>query len=324
MQKTAKQSGFGISFHKELSRVEKNTRMLGKEVQELRRTLRLWFSEEGGWLFNKSAARSFANFARAELRSGAAFDMGGKYFQPLSDPWVELKKKRGWHQQEGRATDTLLDNITWHRTGWSEFSVGVKQNVRMPDRVDGYPTGKIKEVHVYGMLIEKGRPAGYRTGKQPPRPWFGTTFLKWVHMTMPDLVNETFAVRLRAHLENLMRAGAEGGYESPENAVSVTTREAAMGGFEQESRLAKSLGRKHHTVHTPKRPDATKVRDLTGREKPPAGERSIDEVGTEIVKVFEKGSQNVKETWIKSTDDQKWYEIAAFYARKGIDIGGDY
>jgi len=335
---TGGKTGFGSSFYKDLSRVEKRTRVMGREIEKVNGTLKLWFSRQGGWLFNKVAAVELAGYIRRELSSGSAFGRGGYYFDPLSDFWSNEKKRKGFIADMGRANDFLLNNITHYKTG-NDYAAGIKPSAKAPLIVStskgDHTTGKIRNIARYGTYLERGRPAavGARgaTGKQEPRPWFYSSFSAWLLREFPDLARRTFAKKLAAHVNRLIKEGATGGYSDPENIISDFTKavsthaDSPADAVTEQRKTTKLEGRRSHSEEVPTKPrqfeSSTKKRKISSKK--PYGKEQADEFGNRIVKVLDEGSNMMEETWFYNTDDDKWYEIEEYYKSLGIDFSSD-
>jgi hypothetical protein len=178
--KTQKGSGYGLQFWADFSRIEKGAEMRSRAVKDLNKTLTYWFSKDGGFLFNKSAANNLANYFRESLASQRFFSG----FAPNVPWWTAYKVKYGMSDLQGIATGAALKSLRAIRSGYSEYRVGWSGS-------DTGKTGKEKRIAQYMEYLEFGRPGGNKTGEQPPRPWFSSAFYAWATQELPEFIKST-------------------------------------------------------------------------------------------------------------------------------------
>lgn len=206
MSKVQKTSGHGLEFYADFSRILAGSVMLKKEIQHLNKTFVYWFGKDGGFLFNRTAANNLANYMKQKLLDQSAFD-GLPDIQPW---WRERKRIAGLDSRIGVATGSLVDAIKAVGAGYSEYRVGISRNAR----ADESSIGSTGRIHRYAMWLEKGRPAGAKTGPQPPRPWFWNTFERWANENLPGLIDSTYGKDLSDHFAKTDKAVKELGGKS--------------------------------------------------------------------------------------------------------------
>lgn len=151
-------------------------------IDDLQKTFIHWLGGpgRGTGALTKNLADHFTAFVRARILSQQAF----QGMPALSPMWTEMKTYLGLDPRMGVAKGYLAEAIKPLDTGYGKYRVGISKNEVAPDAA-----GSIKNVAEYAILLEKGWTAITKHGKsrsQPPRPFFGESFLVWSYQNLPN------------------------------------------------------------------------------------------------------------------------------------------
>lgn len=272
-----KRGGTGLSFHEEFARVYKDMEYTSTELKKVEKALIYYCSEQNGFLLNKKAANHLADFLKQRLYSQEAFEYI-KTKAPLSKSWEKQKKWMDLDPRMGIATGAMAEAIRAVRAGYSGFKVGISKNDPAPVHTWGTKKGKVHseiigtytDIYTYAYILEYGS----KSNRQKPRPWFGTSFLKWVNDYAPDLY-EPLANELNQSLVELTKkwqgdAGPIDGSDvysvysgSAPGKVSAMASAAQAFGYDPESGGASGLSVvEPDTAHTEYEPVEEEIDDL--------------------------------------------------------------
>lgn len=317
-----KGTGSGISFYEDSSRLVKGTTASVKAIKGIERALVYWCSAQGGFKFNTGAARDLANYMRQQLLSQEAFD----YFTnpALSDFWVERKHELGLDPRKGVATESMANSIQMVRSGQSGYKVGISKNYVNPDLWRrSSKTGKMTKigtmdtVYDYALLFEKGS----MDGKQPPRPWFGITFLRWTRENLPKYAYRTVFKSLNQEVMNLAEASGSWvpamqpedmwrTYEG-EAPAGITPRTTTVSGRQIGGEAV--IGQEYTQYETPGKEAEVGMEMLPPSREPRGFSELIDVIG-----------DGAEQVWVDSSGryfnaaKKMWEDIQKYYRKRSV------
>jgi len=166
-----------------VGRFQRNLNLSKEYLDDLQKTFIHWFHGSGA--LSKKMADHFTAYVRARILSQQAF----QGMPALSPMWAEMKNKQGFDPRIGIAKGYLAEAIDAINTGYSKYRVGISKNKTAPDAA-----GSIKNIATYAILLEKGWTSVGSSGErrhQPPRPFFGTSFMKWTKDNLPKHIRDS-------------------------------------------------------------------------------------------------------------------------------------
>jgi len=168
------------------------TKMTRVFVSELEDTFIHWLRGRGA--LTKKLANNFTNYVRSSIYSQRAF----QGMTPLSPEWQARKEKLELSPEMGIARGTLASSIRPINTGYRKYRVGIPRTEENAKAV-----GTIKNVSEYAIILEKG------SDTQPPRPFFSTSFLRWIDDKVPYYIRDSIVKDMNPTLMRLYQIAAE-------------------------------------------------------------------------------------------------------------------
>lgn len=161
-------------------------------VDDLQDTFIHWF--EGSGALTKKLADNFTNHVRASIYSQRAF----AGMTPLTPEWMARKEAMGYSPEMGIARGILVKSIRPINTGYRKYRVGIPRTEENAKAV-----GSITNVSEYATILEKG------SDTQPPRPFLGTSFIRWISDKLPDYIQDSIIRDMNPTLMRLYQVASE-------------------------------------------------------------------------------------------------------------------
>ena len=295
-----------------IGRFQHRLDMSKEYLDDLQETFIYWFKGKGA--LSKKIADHFTAYVRARVLSQQAF----QGMPALSPQWAEMKTKQGLDPRIGVAKGYMAEAIKPIDTGYGKYRVGISKNEKAPNSA-----GQIQNVATYAILLEKGHT--YTTPKgeqrtQPPRPFFGTSFMKWTYDNLPTEIKNSIWKDMWPEMQRLYEAiGASMPRFDPEDLYTVDhAGEGASGAQEVFQESTQAGGTTHGQA-----PD-----EYTG-EGAESSELQPTDVGSgraEFIRRYAESERpasdeimETKEGWMTESGDifdrgqEKWVDIESYY-----------
>ena len=304
-----------------VSRFKHRVDMAKEPLDDLQKTFVHWLGGpgRGSGALTKNIADHFTAFVRARILNQQAFQK----MPALSPMWTEMKADLGLDPRMGVAKGYLAEAIKPINTGYGKYRVGISKNEVAPDSA-----GTIKNVAEYAILLEKGYTTITKRGKrrhQPPRPFFGTSFLAFAYKSFPDYIATSIYRDMWPELKMLYeRMGSTAPRYDPEDLYTIDyAGEGATGAqevFQESTKAGGTTFERGPSEYTGRGADSSELQP---------GEPGVGGEGSgraEFIRRYAESERpasdevmETKEGWMTMSGDifdreqEKWVDIESYY-----------